>query len=553
MRIWTIGKLVESLIGTTELPKWPPDLFAVAASILADTGSYVVATRLGVCCPDGWPEQAKLVSDAWRCGLTQSLEQRCDIAPPEEIRELWRSVIAIRDVCLLDISSAKYAKEIIDIVKLMCIADSACAGIGIDSSDSFLKQSRNTLATNRFQSLTKSVALGLAQVLPKQHTPQNGLNLRSLSHHLALIKPSGVCVRWQAPVFIESVKKSEIVNVLLCPWPEEVLESDFDLIQNPMDHGWASQSPHRFFKFEPKSDQKAFEKKFDETISKAVEICKDIHIVVFPELSLSEEELAIVRRLSKKYKFLIIAGVRRKKAPGSEYVNCSFVDPGGLYLRTFSDLEPSNTEVELESACYQDKHHRWSLDANQIIQYGLGSRLPISKQCWEWTPIEQRELNFWTVCEWLTWATLICEDLARQDPVADIIRAVAPNLVIALLMDGPQLRARWPARFATVLSEDPGSSVLTLTSLGMSKRSQPLAGEQSQQNVIALWRDSCSGTKEIQLPDGAVAVVLSLSPTYRKEWSADGRSDGGASCVPTYAGLTAIKIAQFTQLTGYLE
>ena len=119
MRIWTIGKLVESLIGTTELPKWPPDLFAVAASILADTGSYVVATRLGVCCPDGWPEQAKLVSDAWRCGLTRSLEQRCDIAPPEEIRELWKSVIAIRDVGLLDISSAKYAKEIIDIMKFL--------------------------------------------------------------------------------------------------------------------------------------------------------------------------------------------------------------------------------------------------------------------------------------------------------------------------------------------------------------------------------------------------------------------------------------------------
>jgi len=35
---------------------------------------------------------------------------------------------------------------------------------------------------------------------------------------------------------------------------------------------------------------------------------------------------------------------------------------------------------------------------------------------------------------------LVCEDLARPDPVANIVRAVGPNLVIALLMDGPQTK-----------------------------------------------------------------------------------------------------------------
>jgi hypothetical protein len=30
---------------------------------------------------------------------------------------------------------------------------------------------------------------------------------------------------------------------------------------------------------------------------------------------------------------------------------------------------------------------------------------------------------------------LICEDLARPDPVAEIVRTVGPNLVIALLME----------------------------------------------------------------------------------------------------------------------
>jgi hypothetical protein len=51
------------------------------------------------------------------------------------------------------------------------------------------------------------------------------------------------------------------------------------------------------------------------------------------------------------------------------------------------------------------------------------------------------------------------------------MNAIGPNLVIALLMDGPQLENRWPARYATVLAEDPGSAVLTVTSLGMVRRS----------------------------------------------------------------------------------
>jgi len=49
---------------------------------------------------------------------------------------------------------------------------------------------------------------------------------------------------------------------------------------------------------------------------------------------------------------------------------------------------------------------------------------------------------------------LICEDLARLDPVNDLVRAVGPNLVMSLLMDGPQLTTRWPARYATVLADD---------------------------------------------------------------------------------------------------
>ena len=56
-----------------------------------------------------------------------------------------------------------------------------------------------------------------------------------------------------------------------------------------------------------------------------------------------------------------------------------------------------------------------------------------------------------------TWVRLVREpDLAQPDPVASIIRQVGPSLVIGLLLDGPQLAERWPARYASVFADDPG-------------------------------------------------------------------------------------------------
>lgn len=109
---------------------------------------------------------------------------------------------------------------------------------------------------------------------------------------------------------------------------------------------------------------------------------------------------------------------------------------------------------------------------------------------------------------WLTMSVLICEDLARPDPVGDLARAVGPNLIIALLMDGPQLADRWPARYAASLADDPGSSVLTVTSTGMSILSRPQEGE-NRSDVIALWKDARTGkARELQLPENAAALVL---------------------------------------------
>jgi hypothetical protein len=120
--------------------------------------------------------------------------------------------------------------------------------------------------------------------------------------------------------------------------------------------------------------------------------------------------------------------------------------------------------------------------------------------------------------------------------VAELVRAVGPNLVIALLMDGPQLASRWSARYATVLADDPGCSVLTLTSVGMAVLSSPM-NTVSGSRSVALWKDARSGGPvEIRLPEGAGALVLNLTMKDIEEWTADGRSDQGCTTYTLLSG-----------------
>ena len=188
----------------------------------------------------------------------------------------------------------------------------------------------------------------------------------------------------------------------------------------------------------------------------------------------------------------------------------------------------------------QEKHHRWRIDRPQIEQYGLGGHLDPNKCWWEHISLNQRQVHFVPLNSETTLCCLICEDLARQDPVADVVRAVGPNLVIALLMDAPQVNARWPARYATVLADDPGCSVLTLTSAGMVDLARPPPGVKASRSV-ALWKDARSASAvEIELPEKADGILLNLATQGRTEWTADGRDDGKHGEYPRLVGIHAI-------------
>ena len=132
--------------------------------------------------------------------------------------------------------------------------------------------------------------------------------------------------------------------------------------------------------------------------------------------------------------------------------------------------------------------------------------------------VPRKAIQFVEVAE-LVLTSLVCEDLAHNDEIAQLIRWVGATLVMNVLLDGPQLTSRWTARYASVLADDPGSAALTLTSYGMAERSRPHGHDAS--SVITLWKDPTQGVAWIPLEPGAHGVLLTVSVDRATRYSAD--------------------------------
>jgi hypothetical protein len=129
------------------------------------------------------------------------------------------------------------------------------------------------------------------------------------------------------------------------------------------------------------------------------------------------------------------------------------------------------------------------------------------------------------------------------------------------------------ARYASVLADDPGSAVLTLTSFGMVQRSRP--GSLAASTVVALWKDPERGFREIALESGAQAVLLTACGSRATRRTRDGRcpvdtgthlfdvavqqiraSDAGSRTPPARAGASlprVLDVDDLTVLTGWAE
>jgi len=522
----TIGNVFTFLKVEGMPADWPADVFAVVASILQRSGAYTLVVEHWP--PDAhgrqkrieWNQRMEGIGLAWR--KTSAAGQ----AAPSEVHGWWQTVLASSNTSLRSVAGNQALREAL--FQLCAVADEASFGVGIPTQPAVpgpatdlyeLAANSNLISTG---SLCQRVHSSRVRVLPKLHSPRSGMTLRSLTHNLSLYSSQDVIPEWR--IFPGGPEESRGLNLLLLPWPLEVDPDQFKELKGPL-----ANMPEKFgfFGYFPRTQMADWIKKGKAAYEAAKLKVGTIHGVVLPELALNQDEF---RQLSSLYcgkrGSFVISGVGE---PVDE------LDSPKGYAKNYLRFEvPMGSRAT--GLGQQNKHHRWKLERNQILQYGCGANLNHDREWWEYIGLRQRTVTFVSMNPWLTIVALICEDLARQDPVSEVIRTVGPNLVIALLMDGPQLSSRWSARYATVFADDPGCSVLTLTSIGMALLSRP-AGKPASR-VVALWKDALtSGPVEIELPDGADGIVLTLSNEFQEEWAADGRTDGGTTGYPILAGV----------------
>lgn len=527
-----LSYLLPALKNTQTAPGWPPDMFALCMGLLCKSGSYC---RLLEDWPPGGPgtDSVQWASKIAEVGLQWRVSWPWAIPP--FVSERWETIMKFWGLPVSDIVSHTDVAHAL--LELSAVSDEASEGFwlpgspatpGVRSSKAadveFFEHAYSMLHTTSAASphsastLCEQIDPSRLCVLPKCRTPQNGLTSRSLSHHLALCSADEIKPRWVMAPFGNAQELS--LNFLLVPWPRSIKPVQFRPAK-PLKTEMRNMPPSfGFFTYEHLDTSETVKRLVEDLHEAAVEKIGRIDAVVVPEAALTQKQHDLLSESVLRRGSFLISGVGEGSTESSGHgKNLIYID--------FPSLTPLT----------QHKHHRWKLDQPQIAQYGLGSRIYPEKLWWEHISLGQRQLNFVAVMPWLVMSVLICEDLARPDPVGDLVRAVGPNLVIALLMDGPQLKERWGARYATTLADDPGCSVLTLTSAGMCGLSRAPTGA-ARSRVIALWKDAKTAAPiEVELPEESDGIILSLSIRKLEEWTADGRSDRRNAGYPILSGI----------------
>jgi len=433
------------------------------------------------------------------------------------------------------------------LLSLHAIADEACTGWGIRSPQTLQLECISETAKSKAQEFAEQLLsiygtmatlyYRRGRVLPKRHTPNVGITLRSMSANLSFHQSSVDVAWWVNPekssLLIEkfSTRKRDekapglvsrndsSLSVLLFPWPFEIYSKDFKQVQNSNINSHARETG--FFVYDPpeRNEHLSLASQVEEAILLAKKETGKVDLVILPECALCKDEFdAFIGVLQNEKVPAYIIG-KRERRPNNEFYENIVAFNMGKYDKNGNYAFDPSTEIQ------QGKHHRWKLDHRQIVKYNLGDELSVNRSWWEAINIRRRVVNFINIGEEITLCSFICEDLARQDPIADLIRTVAPSLVVTILMDGPQTRERWAAKYASVLSEDPGCAVIALSSYGMVKRSQSSHGKTS--HSIALVNDCNGSAKEIEMHEDEKGVLISLCLSPGNETLADGRCETG--------------------------
>ena len=489
--------------------EWPPDLFALTDVILERSEAY----RFALSPPPGedWPPRRGV---RWSLGVTEAARQWSAWAEdgagsfPEIVEREWAVVRDGEDTPLEHLREGQNWRLCEALLTLHAIADEACAGLGVALTASvgigsvYRARGRELLA--RTGTLAR-IPSHLLRVLPKVRTTASSSASRSLCRYACVNSP-GVDVRWhKVPGRRPGTEPHALgVNFLLLPWPLRVRESDFRPLERSVRD--LTGEPFGFFEFVPSEGLDL------DLVDRMLVAGRDevdvVNVVVLPESAVDESDLDQLEALLARHGVTaLITGVRERPTRPDQL-------PGNsVHIGVLS----GDHWVHIR----QQKHHRWSLDEGQIYQYHLGGALHPHIRWWEAMEVPRRAVQFVEVGEGVVLAALVCEDLAQIDSVADMLRSVGPTMVVTPLLDGPQLSSRWSARYASVLADDPGSAVLTLTSSGMARRSRPRGRDASP--AIALWKDPVRGSREIALEAGAQGVLVTASADITTRRSGDGR------------------------------
>ncbi|RPI20593.1 MAG: hypothetical protein EHM57_07760, partial [Actinobacteria bacterium] len=502
----TIASYFRSFAADTswdELCRWPPDVFALANVVLDQTEAYrfAVAPPAGRRWPpwSGWNEHVAAAANEWR-ETARVPEQE----PPACVHRHWDVVVRHLDTPLRSIRLGR-AMDVADaLLTLHAMADEACRGLTSawpPGCDTPFERRAWTLLEERGS--FSRIDPARIRITPKTHFAPRGITIRSFSRYLAL-NYEAVEVNWRRiePARWQATDHSEF-NIVLLPWPLEVRASAFHPVSGPLEN--MDHDSFGFFEFDPRRpiDLHLIERLLIEARRRVGRV----HAVILPEDAAAVDEVAAIEELLAKHGVLFLVTGARERSAG-ECMGRNFVHLGA---RTRDGWEHYR----------QAKHHRWCLDEAQIRQYHLSGVLAPSRTWWEAIDLPVRTVQIMDIGGGATIAPLVCEDLARLDEVADVLRRAGPSLVITLLLDGPQLPQRWASRYATVLADDPGSAVLTLTSFGMASRSRPAGARRSR--AVALWSEPGAGLRQLELGPGASGIAITVAVQSKTVWTADGR------------------------------
>ena len=506
---------------TDEFLEWPADLFALTDVILTRSEAYrfVLSPPSGMKWPPArflnWSDAVEEASRQWSVWV----ENRYGPIP-DLLAEEWKVFRERAEIPLEELAKGHDWRMCEALLTLHAIADEACAGLGValDRSDGkgclYRAWGRELLA--RTGSLAR-IQTHFLRVLPKIRTPPNGTSWRSFSRYACVQRP-GVEVRWyRAPARRSGTEpRARHANLLLLPWPLRVRESDFHPLKGSAQR--LAKDPFGLFEFAP--SEKLDLDLVSRTIAAARDEVDSVDVVLLPESAIDESEVndleALLDRLGVTQ---LVTGVRQGTPPPGQL-------PGNwVHIGVNPKLEKGAPLPQCTGEQWfhirQNKHHRWSLDEGQVSQYHLGGALHPHIRWWEAMDVPRQSLRFLELGDDIILVSLVCEDLAQIDEVSEIIRSVGPTLVFTPLLDGPQLNSRWAARYASVLADDPGSAVLTLTSFGMAQRCRPNGLDSVP--VVALWKDPVRGVREIPLEPGAQGVLLTVCGDRSTRRTADGR------------------------------